>query len=216
MFQKGHVRQEKKRYKDIPIDFETKDGISLQFDDNEFDLIVSFQVIEHIVEQDLYLNGLKRVLAPGRIVLFTTPNALSRLFSGMGPRNRFHVMEFAPSKLENFLKQHFPVVQILGLFAEEPLYLMAINRVDRKRKRIKYCNALRKAKSLTSTSNAVIEDRNREKPEMFIQMFADKYGTRDLFYKLDGLGESMDLLAFCMADENILRKSIVQLVQQSL
>ena len=41
--------------------------------DNTFDYVVSFQVIEHIKDDSLYLTEINRVLKPGGKVFITTP-----------------------------------------------------------------------------------------------------------------------------------------------
>ena len=48
---------------------------------NQFDLIVSFQVIEHLYKPDTMLENVKAHLIPGGIFLLTTPN-----LSGVGAR----------------------------------------------------------------------------------------------------------------------------------
>ena len=123
----------KKLYGHLGIDFRLIDGKQLPFNDNEFDIIISCQVIEHIVDYNAYLNELKRILSPLGIVIFTTPNALLRLDPGMRPWNKFHVREFDHTELKTLLNKHFSAVQILGLFAEEILYLIEKTRLNRAR-----------------------------------------------------------------------------------
>ncbi len=81
----------KKRYRHPGIAFCLTDGKRLPFENSAFDVIVSCQVIEHTVNDDLYLGELKRVLSPAGMAVFTTPNALLRLDPGMRPWNPFHV-----------------------------------------------------------------------------------------------------------------------------
>src|SRR5687767_5454618 len=42
--------------------------------DNTYDVVVSFQVIEHIEDDELFLREIHRVMKPGGIALLTTPN----------------------------------------------------------------------------------------------------------------------------------------------
>ncbi|NIT54612.1 MAG: class I SAM-dependent methyltransferase, partial [candidate division Zixibacteria bacterium] len=73
------------------VEFSVIDGKRLPFKENRFDVVVSFQVIEHIVDQGEYLKEIKRVLVPGGKIIFTTPNRLIRLYPDMKPWNEFHV-----------------------------------------------------------------------------------------------------------------------------
>ena len=67
------------------VEFQVVDGVTLPFDDATFDLVVSFQVIEHIGDYESYLSEIKRVLTRPGCAIFTTPNAVVRLEPGMKP-----------------------------------------------------------------------------------------------------------------------------------
>ena len=56
------------------IDVRLAEGSVLPFEDNSFDLVLSFDVIEHIPDTDRHLEEVKRVLRPGGHYLFQTPN----------------------------------------------------------------------------------------------------------------------------------------------
>lgn len=210
------ISTSKKQHGHLGIDFQLIDGKQLPFADNEFDMIISCQVIEHIVDYNIYFNELKRVLSPLGIVIFTTPNALLRLDPGMKPWNKFHVREFEHSELQALLSKHFLEVQIMGLFADEPLYLIEKNRLSRARekarrrsqrsirsviKRMSFdliLTKLRKLKASSLHSNQEID-----------KMFIEKYGVGDFFYRTDNLSMALDLLAICTDNTNVI-KSIKQ------
>lgn len=40
----------------------------------QFDLITALEVVEHVADVDLFLSGLSRLLAPGGLLVFSTPN----------------------------------------------------------------------------------------------------------------------------------------------
>jgi SAM-dependent methyltransferase len=64
------------------------DGDVLPFDDGAFDVIESMDVIEHTDDDRAYLTELRRVLAPGGLVLIVTPNRLwpvEQHFDILGP-----------------------------------------------------------------------------------------------------------------------------------
>ncbi|RRB07723.1 class I SAM-dependent methyltransferase [Larkinella rosea] len=78
--------------------------------DNTFDYIVTFQVIEHIQNDDLFIKEAYRVLKPGGKLLLTTVN---RLFSLT--RNPWHVREYTADELKNLIGRYFPTIETRGI-----------------------------------------------------------------------------------------------------
>jgi 2-polyprenyl-3-methyl-5-hydroxy-6-metoxy-1,4-benzoquinol methylase len=90
-----------------------------------FELVVSFQVIEHLVDPGPYLDAIARLLAPGGTALITTPNLL------MSDRvNPYHVHEYEADELARLLATRFAEVEVRGIGASEPIlrYLDARSR----------------------------------------------------------------------------------------
>ncbi len=207
------------RYTRSGIKFLLIDGKRLPFSDNSFYLIVSFQVIEHIVNYNDYISEIKRVLAPGGIVLFTTPNALIRLDTGMKPWNPFHVREFDATGLENLLSDFFQEVIVYGLFAKEPLYSIEYNRLNharemqRKRKK-KIYNLYYSGRSLVKkflpdkVVKKLLDIRAKNKGNKLDADFQNRYKTDSLFYSDSNLGNTLDLLAVCSDDKKNFEISI--------
>jgi len=77
-----------------------------------FEMIVSFQVIEHLVDPGPYLDTIARLLAPGGFALITTPNRLQS-----DGENPFHVREYTADELEALLGARFDEVEMLGVSA---------------------------------------------------------------------------------------------------
>ncbi len=90
-----------------------------------FELIASFQVIEHLVDPGPYLDAIARCLAPGGTAILTTPNLLTS--DGVNP---FHVHEYTAAELEQLLRTRFADVEMHGIAASEPVrrYLEARSR----------------------------------------------------------------------------------------
>jgi 2-polyprenyl-3-methyl-5-hydroxy-6-metoxy-1,4-benzoquinol methylase len=77
---------------------------------DSYDSIVSFQVIEHIQDDVLFLQEIHRVLKPGGIALLTTPNRKMSL-----SRNPWHIREYLPQELKNLAAKIFSSVEMKGI-----------------------------------------------------------------------------------------------------
>ncbi len=78
--------------------------------DDRFNVVVSFQVIEHIKNDLLFLKEIHRVLKPGGKALITTPNRKMSL-----TRNPWHVREYIDSELEQLASDTFSEVTMKGI-----------------------------------------------------------------------------------------------------
>ena len=83
-------------------------------ENNSFDYVVSFQVIEHIKRDFDFVREVHRVLKPGGKFIVTTPNAPMSL-----TRNPWHVREYRPEELTNMLECSFSKVTSSGVFGNE-------------------------------------------------------------------------------------------------
>ena len=87
-----------------------------QFSDNSFDRIFSFQVIEHIEDDHLFLSEINRILKPGGIALITTPNRPRSL-----SRNPWHTREYTAQELSDLAKNYFSSVEMKGITGNEKI-----------------------------------------------------------------------------------------------
>lgn len=85
----------------------------LPFGPNAFDLVVAFEVIEHLEDWAEFLRETRRVLAPGGQLIVSTPNTkyyeAARAKSGPNP---FHVHEFTFEEFREALHAVFPNVAL--------------------------------------------------------------------------------------------------------
>lgn len=90
------------------------DGLQLPFADETFDVLTSFETLEHLENRSRFLSELKRVLTGAGILILSTPNAnYTKPLNGK-PSNPFHVFEYTPDELRSELERHFRVDRFLG------------------------------------------------------------------------------------------------------
>ena len=91
--------------------FEQASCTKLPYGDGAFDLVVAFEVIEHLENWRDFLQEVRRVLAPAGQLIVSTPNRLYYTESrGRDGANPFHVHEFDFDEFNRELKQFFPYV----------------------------------------------------------------------------------------------------------
>ena len=85
-----------------------------EIEDNSVDFVVSFQVIEHIKNDELFLHEIHRVLKPGGKAILTTPNIMMSL-----TRSPWHIREYTPNQMREILKSSFDNYELKGVFGNE-------------------------------------------------------------------------------------------------
>lgn len=90
------------------------DGLGLPFADDSFDVITSFETLEHLHERGQFLAELHRVLRPGGKLILSTPNANYTMPVNGKPSNPFHIYEYTPAELSGELERFFTVDEFLG------------------------------------------------------------------------------------------------------
>jgi len=100
--------------KDNKAGFVCADAIRLPFVDNAFDIVVSFETIEHIRQCRKFLAECRRVLKANGLLVCSTPNR--RIFSPKlaKPINTFHVKEFWPEEFYRLLSRYFANITLYG------------------------------------------------------------------------------------------------------
>ena len=78
----------------------------LPFDDATFDVIVSFETIEHISKQNEFLDEIKRVLKRSGLLIMSSPNR-AEYSDARGYANEFHVKELYRAEFADLLGARF-------------------------------------------------------------------------------------------------------------
>lgn len=81
-----------------------------------FDYVITFQVIEHIPKDDLFLKEIYRVLKNKGKLIVTTPNKKMSI-----TRNPWHVREYTVKELEQLMLRFFQRVEAKGVFGNQQI-----------------------------------------------------------------------------------------------
>jgi len=93
--------------------FEQASCTALPHRDGSFDLVVAFEVIEHLTDWRAFLAEVRRVMAPNGQFIVSTPNQLYYTESrGPTGANPFHVHEFRFDEFRSELEFVFPFVSL--------------------------------------------------------------------------------------------------------
>jgi SAM-dependent methyltransferase len=170
----------------------------LPFEDASFSAVLSVQAIEHVPDPDRALAEARRVLKPGGVAVFVTPNRLT-----FGPADEvidpYHYVEFSADELRACCESVFDRVELHGLFGS-PRYLdfvaaerqslegvlrwdpLRIRRLAPRRLRMAlYNRGLRRRRSMADPNAAAIDPTD--------------FDTRDA-----PPAEALDLVAVCHTD----------------
>lgn len=103
----------------------------LPFSDGSFDVVLSFQVIEHIPDPATYLEEIRRVLRPGGVFIVATPDRATRLLPLQRPWNKFHVHEYSGREFAGLIARYFSNVQLLNMSGTRSILDMELIRTKR-------------------------------------------------------------------------------------
>ena len=181
--------------------FRRLDGERLPFGDAAFDAVVSFQVIEHVPGDRMYVSEVSRVLAPGGQLVLTTPNAANRLPPGGKPWNRFHVREYRAAELGDLLAGGFADVDVLGITACPEIHEIEMARV-RQSRRIVALDPLGLRRVIPGGMRPVVTRiarrvMPRRRKGAAVDDWATRYGLADYNVAREDTANCLDLLAVC-------------------
>lgn len=87
------------------LEFSTRDIYSMGFEDETFDVVTSFETLEHLPELDGYFSELKRVTKNGGLIVFSVPDYTTN--NGAGNLNKYHLNELTFAQFKSYLDHYF-------------------------------------------------------------------------------------------------------------
>ncbi|MDQ1911630.1 methyltransferase domain-containing protein [Paenibacillus sp. GD4] len=105
------INNAKNKYQKENLEFNMGNATNLRFADKSFDIITSFETIEHMPEEDQlrFLKEIKRVLKPDGVLFISTPDKnRTDLYQ---EKNPYHLKELYQAEFRDLLSKHFSQIQ---------------------------------------------------------------------------------------------------------
>ena len=109
------IHHAKSKYSGSNIDFVEAKATELPFENTSFDVVVSFETLEHLSSEDqqLFISEINRVLKDDGLLIISTPN--KKVYSDdANYSNPYHLSEFYKNDFEIYLKAYFQHVSIFS------------------------------------------------------------------------------------------------------
>ena len=103
------IRYAKHRHKNENLQFVVGDATKYTNADF-YDVIISFETVEHLQDHVSYLQNLNASLKPNGILVISTP--ISKFDLDSNPKNVFHVKEWGYNSFQNEIKKYLEIKEI--------------------------------------------------------------------------------------------------------
>ncbi len=195
------VNHAKDKYHSSRATFRLYDGKQLPFQKESFNVVVSFQVIEHVFDDRLYLAEAFRVLKKGGVFILTTPNKTYRLNANEKPWNEFHVKEYYPSELIKLLREEFSEVSLEGIFGKNEVQAIEIERVKQCR-RVAALDPFNVRRLVPDRIKPLLKKISKsifpsQMLSSYDQSYKKRYSTNDFYTSARSISKSLDLVGIC-------------------
>ena len=132
-YAKSAIEEACRKFTQNGLIFQVMDALSLQFSRNYFDVVIAYEIIEHLPVEahNVFLQNIKYVLKKDGVGLISTPNQLVYSPNTDKPNNPYHIKEFIAEELEILLKKHFSQVTIMGIKTVNKEFIELYNKLGK-------------------------------------------------------------------------------------
>ena len=167
----------------------------LPFPDASVASVLSIQSIEHVPDPERVLAEARRVLEPGGVAVFLTPNRLTfaRADEIIDP---YHHVEYDPARLRALCEPFFAAVKLQGLFGSTryaELWAEQTARLDR----LLAADPLRVRRAVPRTLRRRLYDALLTRARRTADPRAAAIGVEDFELRSEDLEAALDLVAVC-------------------
>jgi len=100
------IKHAKQRYVASNLKFVCADVLAIPIPDSSFDVVVSFETLEHLAEHEQLLAEYKRLLTDDGVLIISTPDK-AEYSDKTGFNNEYHVKELYRHEFKSLLDSHF-------------------------------------------------------------------------------------------------------------
>jgi len=115
------------RYVRDNVSFSAMDACTMTFQNETFDVICSFETIEHLAQTKVYLDEIVRVLRTDGVYIVSTPCVRKTTTE---PGNPFHYQEWAPRDFMALLRGYFSSVILYGQIRRQTAVHRLLQKCD--------------------------------------------------------------------------------------
>jgi len=179
---KTSIEHAKNRYKKENLEYIQTSVLTLPFENNSFDVIVSFETLEHLAEHNEMISEFNRVLKKNGILIISTPDK-KHYSDEAGFTNEFHVKELYKQEFEDLLHKKW---KNLIWYAQALSFSSILEKIEEKNKERDYCTDVLSSNILESNQRIlkekyyiVIASNEKQKKIKFpkLHIFSDKEQT---------------------------------------
>ena len=125
--------------------FTNANACALPFGDHTFDVVVSFETIEHVPEPERLLKEIRRVLKPSGTCVCSSPNRDFQPFAGEKEENPFHISEMSFAEFDQLFTKYFSVTERFSQSHSENYirHLQLLRELDARLKPMRFSRVLR-------------------------------------------------------------------------
>jgi len=109
----GAIEMAQQRYSRPNLQFKEGSASAIPVDDGSVDVVVSFETLEHLVDQDAFWSEIRRVLKTGGILVISSPNR-DAYNEQRTCENPFHTRELTQEELVSELSHRFAHHQLFS------------------------------------------------------------------------------------------------------
>lgn len=107
------IKHAKETYSKTNLKYMQSDVLNMDFKDNSFDLVVSFETLEHLAAHNELVQEFKRVLKPEGVLIISTPDK-KEYSDKTGFDNEYHVKELYREDFAHLIEPEFKNCQWFG------------------------------------------------------------------------------------------------------